>query len=26
VGGVPLLLGLGCLASAVLEYRRWRDA
>lgn len=26
VGGVPFLLGLGCLASAVLEYRRWRDA
>jgi hypothetical protein len=26
LGGVPLLLGLGCLVSAVLEYRRWRDA
>jgi hypothetical protein len=26
VGGVPFLLGLGCLASAVIEYRRWRDA
>ena len=26
MGGVPFLLGLGCLVSAVLEYRRWRDA
>jgi hypothetical protein len=26
VGGVPFLLGLGCLASAVVQYRRWRDA
>jgi hypothetical protein len=26
VGGVPFLVGLGCLASAVIQYRRWRDA
>jgi hypothetical protein len=26
VGGVPFLLGLGSLASAVIQYRRWRDA
>jgi hypothetical protein len=26
IGGIPFLLGLGCLVSAVLEYRRWRDA
>ena len=26
IGAGPFLLGLGCLASAVVEYRRWWDA
>jgi hypothetical protein len=26
LGGIPFLLGLGCLVSAVVEYRRWWDA
>jgi len=25
LGGIPFLLGLGCLVSAVVEYRRWWD-
>jgi hypothetical protein len=26
IGAVPFLIGLGCLAAAVVEYRRWWDA